>query len=101
MTAAGVPQPELSSLSCVGVPRRRSTLRSLLDDLIDLLEVERLVLLAVAVVELVLELDPLQAERVEEGGEVLHDHQHDYRDDSPHRKGEPRCERGDGQREGL
>mmetsp|Transcript_48012 Transcript_48012/g.155407 ORF Transcript_48012/g.155407 Transcript_48012/m.155407 type:complete len:647 (+) Transcript_48012:199-2139(+) len=53
-------------------------------------------LLAVAVVELVLELDPLEAEGVQEGGEVLHRHEHDERDDGPHRKGDEGRDRREG-----
>ena len=45
-------------------------------------------LLSVSVVELVLELDPLETEGVEEGGEVLHGHEHDERDDGPHGVGD-------------
>lgn len=43
----------------------------------DLLKRERLERPAVAFVELVLELDPVQAKRVEERGERLHAHEHD------------------------
>mmetsp|Transcript_57679 Transcript_57679/g.114512 ORF Transcript_57679/g.114512 Transcript_57679/m.114512 type:complete len:229 (-) Transcript_57679:686-1372(-) len=63
--------------------------RSLFDCLVNLLEVEGLVLLAIAVEEFVLELNPLEAKGVEERGEVLHDHEHDNRDNGPEGEGEP------------
>jgi len=42
--------------------------------------------LAVALVELALELDPVETEDVEEGGETLHEHDHDKSTGNPHRE---------------
>ena len=45
--------------------------------------------------KLVLELDPLQTKRVQKRGQILHDHEHDERDDGPCGKSEPSGESAD------
>jgi len=56
----------------------------------DVSEIEGREAAAIAIEELVLELDPLEAKSVEERGEVLHHHEDYHRDDSPRGVAEPR-----------